>query len=264
MPNLKPIIGFGELAPAIPKTKPRGRQLGGRRTERAGHTGRTTHYPITEAEYNGLQLAYSNMNAKLFDDVLPNLLITLNRKSGAGGYFSADRFTYRDGDGTVHQHELALNPDGFVGRTDEWIISVLVHEQAHCWEVVNGSAPKRHYHNKIWAQKMMDIGLMPSSTGAVGGKVTGTHMSHYILPDGPFAKAFADLAASGWKLNLQSTPVAGREGGRASKTKFSCPSCGQNVWAKPNTLVTCWACMAMVLPPDGMQVLEPFQLRPAR
>jgi transcription elongation factor Elf1 len=28
----------------------------------------------------------------------------------------------------------------------------------------------------------------------------------------------------------------------ASKTKFTCPDCGQNAWAKPNALLICGSC----------------------
>jgi hypothetical protein len=222
-----------------------------------------SRYPITEAEYSGLQQAYEFMNAALFGGELPDVLITLQRQANAKGYFSADRFAWRDEDGAGHQHELALNPDAFIDRTDEEIVSTLVHEQVHCWEVVHGTAPKRHYHNKIWAAKMIGTGLMPSSTGAAGGKITGVRMTHYILPDGAFAKAFTELAATGWKLNLQSAPALGREGGRASKTKFTCTRCNQNVWGKPDTTVACWTCMTQVLSGD-VTALEPFRMRASR
>jgi hypothetical protein len=225
---------------------------------------RVSRHPLTEAEYSGLQQAYEFMNAALFCGKLPDLMITLQRKANSGGYFHADRFAWRDDDKAGRQHELALNPDGFIGRTDEWIVSVLVHEQAHCWEKIHGTVPKRHYHNRIWAAKMMEMGLMPSSTGAVGGKTTGVHMAHYIVPDGAFAKAFAKLAATGWKLNLQSAPLMAREGGRTSKTKFTCIHCGQNIWGKPDTAVACWACAARTLPDRLMAELEPFRMRVSR
>ena len=69
---------------------------------------------------------------------------------------------------------------------------------------------------------MKAIGLQPSNTGAVGGKETGQQMTHYIIAGGPFAKAFAKLAATGWKLNLQS---AHRPGPNAAehKAKSTCP-----------------------------------------
>jgi hypothetical protein len=40
--------------------------------------------------------------------------------------------------------------------------------------VLGNDPPKRrNYHNKEWAAKMIALGLMPSSTGMVGGKITG-------------------------------------------------------------------------------------------
>jgi hypothetical protein len=66
-------------------------------------------------------------------------------------------------------------------------------------------------------------------------------VTHYLIPGGPFTRAYADLAASGWKLNLQSAPRPGKQGGaNNSKTKFSCPKCKQNAWGKPD--LSCIPC----------------------
>jgi hypothetical protein len=46
----------------------------------------------------------------------------------------------------------------------------------------------------------------------VGGKETGQHMSHYVIPGTLFPQTYTKLAATGWKLNLQS---AHRPGQRA-------------------------------------------------
>jgi hypothetical protein len=80
---------------------------------------------------------------------------------------------------------------------------------------------------------------MPSNSGAVGGKRTGPKMSHYVIPDGPFARVFAELKASGWKLNLQSAPARVPDRKKSeSKTKFSCPECELNAWAKAGAEIT--------------------------
>jgi hypothetical protein len=70
---------------------------------------------------------------------------------------------------------------------------------------------------------MKEIGLQPSNTGMVGGKETGQRMMDYIIPDGAFTKAFAELAATGWKLNLQSAHRAGGKKAPSSKTKVHLP-----------------------------------------
>src|SRR5262249_39149237 len=108
------------------------------------------------------------------------------------------------------------------GRSDAEIASTLVHEMVHVWQQQHGKPPSRGYHDKEWSAKMKTIGLQPSSSGTVGGKETGQRMSHYIVPDGPFAKASATLAASGWRLNLQSAPMSGPNKGPSSKTRFTC------------------------------------------
>jgi hypothetical protein len=90
---------------------------------------------------------------------------------------------------------------------------------------------------------MWEIGLQPSSTGEPGGKETGQSMSHYIIPDGRYAKAYVKLAAQGFQLHWQSIPATEQaRGKKSSKTKFTCPECGQNAWAKPDAHLICGEC----------------------
>jgi hypothetical protein len=92
---------------------------------------------------------------------------------------------------------------------------------------------------------MKEIGLYPSDTAAPGGKETGQNMGHYITPGGPFARVFAKLQATGFRLRWQSrtfTADPARKAKSASKTKFNCPECGQNAWAKADALLICGSC----------------------
>ena len=100
------------------------------------------------------------------------------------------------------RYELVLNPDGFIGESDKEICSTLVHEQHHVWQHVIGTAPKRGYHDREWAAKMKANGLQPSSTGMVGGRETGQHMDHYVIPGGRFEQAYDKLAASNRRIGL--------------------------------------------------------------
>ena len=194
---------------------------------------------ITPIEYGGLQEAYDYFNKALFGGALPDVFITYQRRAHSRGYFSADRFSGRGA--KFGRHELALNPDTFIDRIDEHICSTLVHEQCHARRhQIKGKSSS--YHDKEWAALMKEIGLQPSSTGAVGGKETGHRVSHYVIPGGLFAKAFAELASTGWRLNLQSTHRSGESGGtNNSKTKFAC-TCGQNSWGKPDLEIRCDLC----------------------
>jgi hypothetical protein len=209
----------------------------------------TTATAITPIEYCVLQQAYDHFNFELFGGRLPDLMITLQRRANSYGHFSADRFSSRAGD--FKKHELNLNPDGFPSRSDEEACGTLVHEMVHVWQEVFGKPSKGGYHNRQWAEQMKAIGLQLSASGLPGGKETGPHVSHYILADGRFARAYAELATTGWKLNLESArqwgqfnggqpsggqPNGGKDG---SKTKFTCLRCGANCWGKSSLEVDC-------------------------
>jgi hypothetical protein len=227
---------------------------------------RTADQPIaiTPLEYGGLQEAYDFFNVILFDGALPDVFITYQRRANSAGYFAPDRFSGRIE--KFGRHELALNPDTFIAHSDEWICQTLVHEMTHGWQQHCGTPPARGYHNREWANKMKAIGLQPSSTGAVGGKETGARMSDYVIPDGPFTKAFAKLAATGWKLNLQSAHRPGPKGGSTGKDPFRCPACGQKAWGKPKLDVTCTPCVRGVLEAAGIDpaVIEPARMKSAK
>jgi hypothetical protein len=217
-----------------------------------------TQEAITPPAYRAFQDAYDFFNRALFGGSLPHVLVTLQRHANTRGYFSAARFRARPGwqqplagPGLLDMaeflerpvHELALNPDTFIGRSDEEILSTLAHEMAHVWQQTHGTPPRRSYHDREWAAKMKQIGLQPSSTGEPGGKETGQKVTHYIVPDGPYARAYAKLKARGLQLRWQSVPLdAEAKTKRASKTKFTCPECGQNAWGKPDALLICGAC----------------------
>jgi hypothetical protein len=148
---------------------------------------------ITLKEYQGFQRAYDFFNRELFGGSLPQVLVTLQRHANTRGYFSPERFKGRVEKAAVH--ELALNPDTFTGRSDELILSTLTHEMCHVWQETYGEPSRRGYHNRQWASKMREVGLQPTSTGEPGGMETGQAVTHYIIPEGLYAKAYAQLSA---------------------------------------------------------------------
>ena len=75
---------------------------------------------ITKVEYGRFQEAFDFFNVELFDGQLPHVLVTLQRKANSEGYFGPERFGSRTEITTVS--EIALNPDGFTGKTDEQIL----------------------------------------------------------------------------------------------------------------------------------------------
>lgn len=149
------------------------------------------------AFYTCLQQAFDHFNTTLFAGELPPCLITLRSSSRQFGYHHKDRFINRQGQ---MLDELGLHPGFFTLRPVQEVLSTLVHEMVHHWQEHLGHPGKSNPHNREWARKMREIGLVPSSTGLPEGKETGHSMSHYIEPGGPFMKACEELLTQGFAL----------------------------------------------------------------
>lgn len=159
----------------------------------------------TEEAYAELQQAYDVYNDTLFDGVLPPCLITFQRQKKTFGYFSSMRFGRRDG---IKSDEIALNPEYFAVVPMIEVLQTLVHEQTHLWQSHFGKPSRACYHNTEWADKMEEIGLMPSSTSRPGGKRVGQYMGDYVISGGRFEQATADLLSTGFMISwLDRFPV---------------------------------------------------------
>ncbi|NLE01748.1 MAG: SprT family zinc-dependent metalloprotease [Fibrobacter sp.] len=237
----------------------------------------------TSDTYNNLLLAYKFMNEHLFQGILPICLITLQREKKSYGYFCKNKFM-NNSDPSKCTDEIALNPQHFRsdGRDDRMVVSTLVHEMCHLWQSHFGDPGRSRYHNKEWADKMKSLGLIPSSTGAPGGKETGDHMSHYIQENGLFSKVFQDLLVQGFALQWIEQYIENETGispplpnipglkthiennsssdncsddncsdnnipvfpkpDKSNRLKYTCPDCQANAWAKPGINIICGDC----------------------
>lgn len=215
------------------------------------NTGNTARQDPTVLAYGHLVVAYKFFNERLFGGALPGCLITMQRKKGARGFFHGDRFGTRDQAEVTD--EIALNPASFAVRDDRAILSTLVHEMAHLWQHHFGKPSGTGYHNREWAVKMREIGLVPSDTGGPGGRQTGRRMTHYIQSGGPFDLACEELLRSGILVAYvqrgdDEKAEAVRAKKAASKTRYTCPGCGLNAWSKPAARVGCLDCRQRLLP----------------
>ena len=209
---------------------------------------------ITQSTYTLLDAAYGYFNTVLWASKLLSCAITMQRKSGSVGYFQGGHIGFKDND--QRADEIALNPDTFKNRQLTDLLATLVHEMAHAWQAHFGKISRGGYHNQQWAEEMIRIGLQPSSTGAPGGDVTGQKMAHYIIAGGVFetaCKAFISGLDSviDWYSVLEET--ATRKKKRASKTKFTCPECGLNAWAKADAELVCGVCECEMDREDGKE-----------
>ena len=116
---------------------------------------------------------------------------------------------------------------------------------AHLWQHHFGKPSRSGYHNREWAAKMHEIGLIPVSHDQPG-KETGQKVSHTIEAGGRFERActafLATHAAILYHDRAGEGDAATRRKKAASKTKYTCPVCGVNAWAKPDTHLICGDC----------------------
>lgn len=164
-------------------------------------------------------------------------------------------------------HEISINPD-FMNREDRDWHSTLVHEMCHLWQEDFGRPSRGGYHNSQWADKMIQVGLMPSDTGEAGGKRTGQSVTHYIIPGGKFEQVFNTLSREDlqnlrlrYKPTLRRYPTpadpacaegdrgrngrtgrSGRGGEQKRKAKKYTCGCGCNVWGKSGLVLRCGLC----------------------
>jgi hypothetical protein len=197
--------------------------------------------------YASLDVAYDFFNRELFNGTLPRCLITMQRGRGYYGYFSGDRFVNLN-DSSEITDEIALNPNHFQERTVGGVLSTLVHEMAHLWQHHFGKPGRGRYHNKQWASKMVEIGLIPSATGEPGGKQTGDRVSHYVQEGGGFEQSCASYLAGNAAVLFQDSHGGERGAERerersrkaASKSRYAC-GC-QIAWAKAGARLICGNC----------------------
>lgn len=211
--------------------------------------------PPTAVTYAELQRAFDHFNKTLFDDQLPPCLLTLQREKKSYGYFSHRRFVSSD-EGQRFTDEIALNPSYFAYAGLLETLQTIAHEMVHLWQYHFGKPGRGRYHNKQFADKMKEIGLMPSSTGKPGGAETGEKMADYPIPGGAFLSACDALTTDAFRISWHDryaavgaaadpesiaelvragVIVAGQEArpSGATRVKYSCPVTRTNVWGKP-------------------------------
>lgn len=200
------------------------------------------HSPTPET-YGDFQLAYQTLNMALFGGVLPDVMFTLARTRHAYGYVMPEGYAASN-DPSSSVAEIGLNPATFAERTAEEILSTIAHEMCHLDQYLHGKPSPFGYHNRDFAKRMFAIGLQTSDTGKPGGKPVGQHMTHYIIDGGAFQTVARQLIADGWQVRYTAPTEtdddkARRVARKASKTRYTCLSCGTNAWGKPGLRIMC-------------------------
>jgi hypothetical protein len=101
----------------------------------------------TNETYTEFQIAYDLFNKELFNNHLPDCMITYQRTAKTKGYFADGRFENTENGKIID--EIAMNPDYFYGKniSPKTILSTLVHEMCHLWQKYHGKPGRSRYHN---------------------------------------------------------------------------------------------------------------------
>lgn len=234
---------------------------------------KTANDPASIEFHRDLQRAYDWFNKRLFEDRLPGCFWTTIQKRSVLAHYKAKAWVQGRGGNGVRD-EIMINPDylPIIGLHD--FLSSIVHEQVHQWQLHFGTVSRSGYHNEEFATEMERVGLQPSHTGEEGGRRTGQHMDHYIVPDGDFDVAMRTLESEGFELSWTGSvhrlhgvgteyiaPIKGKdfissvaslvgEGGgigtkpvkkKSTRAKFVCPvdGCKESAMAKHSAKLMC-------------------------
>lgn len=229
-------------------------------------------------DYVTLSDCYDIFNERLFDGQLRGCVLTFEDRGQHFGYYRQGGFVGHDGE---RRDEICLNPQFFLVSTgDLELLQTLCHEQVHQWQYQYGTPSRQTYHNREWANKMLSIGLIPSTTGKPGGGMVGQKMADYPQEGGRFLR-LADEILADKKLirwykeravirraqeyatapEAEVPPVvaamaasmpaeAGSSGGETpvnspgtpSKVSYQCPECKARAWGKPGLSLICGKC----------------------
>ena len=168
--------------------------------------------------------------------------ITLQKNGRSRGYLHARQFASIQGDAMVDG--IAMNSAYFRVRTPRETCSTLVHEMCHLWQAHFGKQRKPGYHDKQWAAKMLEIGLMPPLRAhLVASRPDKSHRLHHrwrSVRSGVRRVPSRTGAALGWGDAL--APGAGPGAPKAKRIKFVCPSCGISHQLVPTADLKCAPC----------------------
>lgn len=212
--------------------------------------------------YGLFQYIFDYYNEGLFDGKLKDCLLVITRKKNVFGHYSYKRW-YNESD--KETDELALNPQMFAKFPLIEICQTMVHEMVHGWQFHCGKPSRSGYHNKQFAEKMIEVGLMPSDTGKPGGKKTGQKMADYpieggrflelskiLMEDDIFSELFLEVNPQLMEMidpdvslfeQLSAITLAQPQGASTStktKIKYSCKC--SNIWGKPGLSLHCNSC----------------------
>jgi hypothetical protein len=191
----------------------------------------------TKTQFAAYQKMFDYFNHTLFKNILPECMLSFSRqRSSSHTLFTSEQWHEKFGSAMP---EISLNLKQLSEDEPIEVMATLVREMVHLWQERYGHPSQKGYYNREWAEKMTEIGLIPSATGLPGGKPTGQTIRHYIENNGRFEQAFRKIPDT-CLLPFRPTAIDGEKvKGNKEKVMYRCVGCGAKVWGKGGLELMC-------------------------
>lgn len=133
----------------------------------------------------GPEAALRYFNERLFENALPEMELNFSVKSFLKGFYCPAGWF---GEEEEDIDEFSMNP-AVLRLPPREGLSVLVHKMCHYWQFGHGHPGRRARHDDEWADKMIEIGLLPCSAPKHGITLPGQRVGHSIVRGGRFDQA---------------------------------------------------------------------------
>ena len=191
-------------------------------------------------QIKAFQDIFDFFNDNLFNGELPPVILNFSRSSAKTiAFFKPNTWTPEENpDVEDRLHELSLTPR-FLNRSKKETFSTIVHEQCHLWQHTFGKKKSRAgYHNREWADKMLEVGLKPISGN---GGMTGQSVTHDIIAEGKFEKVFM-VSEKELRLPFIVLNEDRKKASRQTRSKYYCDKCLAIVYGKKDLKIFCGDC----------------------
>ncbi|MBD1895932.1 hypothetical protein [Coleofasciculus sp. FACHB-129] len=191
----------------------------------------------TREQTDAYDFIYTYFNRELFNNELPECVLTLSPKAGEYGCFLPDKW---DKNG-VTLSGIQLSPVSFERHVQD-VLAALCRQMVNVWQYNFGKKkPARQgYCNEEWKAKMREVGLNPID---IGDK---WNVDHEVVKNGKFEQAINNLPMEKlipWKTKPSDEPERSKGGKRV---KYTCPKCDLNARSRPNVRIACWDCKLLM------------------
>lgn len=184
-----------------------------------------------------LMNTYNKLNAHIFDNELPKVIITFEpgQKKGAFGWIYTDK-TWEQG--KEDRYNINISSD-YLNRPAVDIVATLVHEMCHLYALVNDikdTSRSGIYHNKKFAEIANTHMLKATETEHIGYRTEASpELSDWVNDNCPFTEIRL-------RKKLEIIKEKGDNTTKQSTRKYVCPSCGLIIRATKECRVQCIEC----------------------